>query len=354
MAKHKPDNLRIKRKYLVWLKDAKGFSEASIDKVAAAISTYERFLGGKDFRAFHPERARSFKQFMSRQRHPRTGAPLSASTIGATLRDLKSFFVWLADQSGYKSKITHADTDYFTPDRRSEQARRGALWKPHPSPEQVRHLVASMPDKTVIDRRNRALIAFLFLTASREGAAISLRLGHVDLNNRCVQFDGRSVNTKFGKVFTTAFFPMGGMLEDVLRDWIKELRQDHLFSNADPLFPKTRVGVGPSRRFEVQGIAREPWAAASGAAKIFKQAFENVGFPPYSPHRVRDTITQLANEHCRTPEDFKAWSQNMGHDDVLTTFRSYGTVAPGRQMDLMERFRRRGSLEDEDDIDLVE
>lgn len=354
MAKHKPDNLRIKRKYLVWLKDAKGFSEASIDKAAAAISTYERFLSGKDFRAFHPERARSFKHFLSKQRHPRTGAPLSASTIAATLRDLKSFFVWLADQSGYKSKITHAEADYFTPDRRSEQARRGTLWKPHPSPEQVRHLVASMPDTTVIDRRNRALIAFLFLTASREGAAISLRLGHVDLNNRCVQFDGRGVNTKFGKVFTTAFFPMGGMLEDVLREWIKELRQVHLFSDADPLFPKTRVGVGPSRRFEVQGIAREPWASASGAAKIFKQAFERVGFPPYSPHRVRDTITQLANEHCRSPEDFKAWSQNMGHDDVLTTFRSYGTVAPGRQMDLMERFRRRGSLEEEDDIDLIE
>lgn len=57
MSKRNPNNLRIKRKYLVWLKDAKGFSEASIDKAAAAISTYERFLEGKDFRAFHPERA---------------------------------------------------------------------------------------------------------------------------------------------------------------------------------------------------------------------------------------------------------------------------------------------------------
>jgi hypothetical protein len=25
---------------------------------------------------------------------------------------------------------------------------------------------------------------------------------------------------------------------------------------------------------------------------------------------------------CRTPEELKAWSQNLGHEDVMTTFRS--------------------------------
>ena len=37
MAKRSNENLRIKRKYLVWLKDARGLSEASIDKAAASI-----------------------------------------------------------------------------------------------------------------------------------------------------------------------------------------------------------------------------------------------------------------------------------------------------------------------------
>lgn len=73
--------------------------------------------------------------------------------------------------------------------------------------------------------------------------------------------------------------------------------------------------------------------------KIFKAAFEAAGLPPYSPHRVRDMIAELARDHCRTPEDYKAWSQNMGHEDVMTTFRSYGVVAPGRQVELMSRFR---------------
>lgn len=167
MPKRNPNNLRVKRKYLIWLKDAKGFSEASIDKAAAAISTYERFLDGKDFRAFHPERARAFKRCVASQKNERSGATLSAATIGGTLREVKAFFAWLADQPGYKSKIFHSEVAYLTPDRKSEATRRSSLWKPHPSLEQVRSLMCHMPTETVFQRRDRALVAFLFLSGSR-------------------------------------------------------------------------------------------------------------------------------------------------------------------------------------------
>ncbi len=354
MPRHNADNLRIKRKYLVWLKEAKGFSEASIDKAAAAISTYDRYLEGKDFRAFHPERARAYKRHLGRQKNERTGAPLSPTTIGSTLREVKSFFGWLADQPGYKSKITHADVAYLTPDRRAENARRSNLWKPHPSPEQARRVVRAMPSEKTVQRRDRAFIAFLFLTGSRVAAAISLRLGHIDLDHACVTFDGRVVDTKFAKSFTTAFFPIGDEVEQIVREWITELRQEYCWSHADPLFPKTRIGVGASRRFEALGIAREPWTNPSSVARIFKTAFEDTGLPPFSPHRVRDTLVELSNDHCRTPEDYKAWSQNLGHEDVLTTFRSYGSVAPGRQVELMARFRDRGTGSSEDDFSVLE
>lgn len=33
---------------------------------------------------------------------------------------------------------------------------------------------------------------------------------------------------------------------------------------------------------------------------------------------------KLNYEYCKTPEDFKAWSQNLGHNSPLTTFMSYG------------------------------
>jgi hypothetical protein len=40
-------------------------------------------------------------------------------------------------------------------------------------------------------------------------------------------------------------------------------------------------------------------------------------------------------EVCRTPEELKAWSQNPGHDEVLTTFNSYGEVPFHRQRELI-------------------
>ncbi|MEP4197264.1 MAG: site-specific integrase [Aliishimia sp.] len=355
MTKRNSDNLRIKRKYLVWRKDSKGLTDATVDKSAAAISLYETFLNGKDFRSFHSERARSFKRHLVSKQNQRDGSKLSATSINGMLREVSAFLFWLADQPGYKSRITRSDIAYLAPDRKSDAARRSSCWKPHPSPSQVTRMLTNMPHSKVLQRRDRALISFLFITGSREGAAITLCLGHIDLANSCAHFDGRTVNTKFGKSFTTAFFPMGKDCEQIVRDWIKELREDHHFSDSDPLFPKTLVGVGPDRRFAALGIDRAPWSSPSSAAKIFKQAFVDAGLPPFSPHRVRDTLAELSKDHCRTPEDYKAWSQNMGHEDVLTTFRSYGSVAPGRQVDLMTRFRKRGPLPDAgDDFDVLE
>ena len=40
-------------------------------------------------------------------------------------------------------------------------------------------------------------------------------------------------------------------------------------------------------------------------------------------------------------EEFKAWSQNLGHEQVLTTFASYGQVAADRQAELIRRLGQR-------------
>jgi hypothetical protein len=42
-------------------------------------------------------------------------------------------------------------------------------------------------------------------------------------------------------------------------------------------------------------------------------------------------LTALGEQRCRSPEEFKAWSQNLGHNQVLTTLTSYGVVAADRQ-----------------------
>ena len=42
-------------------------------------------------------------------------------------------------------------------------------------------------------------------------------------------------------------------------------------------------------------------------------------------------VARFGEKVCNSPEEFKGWSQNLGHEQVLTTFLSYGSVAADRQ-----------------------
>ena len=44
---------------------------------------------------------------------------------------------------------------------------------------------------------------------------------------------------------------------------------------------------------------------------------------------------RLAYELELGPADLKAWSQNLGHDGVLTTLKSYGELPSYRQKELI-------------------
>jgi len=80
--------------------------------------------------------------------------------------------------------------------------------------------------------------------------------------------------------------------------------------------------------------------------------------PYFNPHSLRDMLAQLGERICSTPEAFKAWSQNLGHSDVLTTLTSYGQVPPHRQAELMRGLSARPSgrsdaLDDADAAQLI-
>jgi site-specific recombinase XerD len=52
MSKLNPQNERIKRDYLRYLKQARGRSEATLDGVRKAFSRFEDYTSGRDFRTF--------------------------------------------------------------------------------------------------------------------------------------------------------------------------------------------------------------------------------------------------------------------------------------------------------------
>ena len=335
MTTHNAQNERIKRKYFTYLKEAMRYSEPSVDAVAKALSRFEVDAKYRDFKAFHFEQAVAFKRHLADQVNRKTGKKLSKSTLNTTLGHLKKFFHWLAGQPGYKSRLQYSDADYFNlseKDVRVATARRETVG---PTLDQVKHVISLMPTETVIQRRDRALIAFTLLTGARDSAIASMKLKHVNLEAGYVDQDAREVHTKFSKTFTTYFFPVGDGIREIVSDWVEFLRAEMLWGNDDPLFPATEVGLGESRQFQAIGLKRAHWSNASRIRTIFREAFADADLPYFNPHSLRNTLVRLGQSVCQTPEDFKAWSQNLGHDKVLTTFVSYGQVESSRQGEII-------------------
>lgn len=203
-----------------------------------------------------------------------------------------------------------------------------------PTLEQVRHVLATMPTTTVLERRNRALIACAMLTGARIGALASFRLGHVDMAGGFVEQDARTVRTKAAKTFRTYFMPVDDGALAILAAWVEELRAI-LWGPDDPLFPATKMGLGPDGAFAPAGLARHGWASSEPVREIFRQAFAAAGLPYFNPHSLRTMLVRHAMSLDLSTEAMKAWSQNLGHSDVLTTLTSYGEVPVHRQGELI-------------------
>jgi integrase len=341
LTKRHPENERIKRRYVLYLKDAKGRDEASIDAATAAIERFEDYNRRRDFRAFHIVQARAFKAHLAAARNAKTGKPLSASTICSTLGALKAFFVWLADQAGYASKIKYADADYFNPPDNLSRTATAQRYVDFPTLAQVRAMLEAMPAETEVDKRDRALVAFATLTGARDRAIVSFSLKHVDLERDVVTQDAREVRTKRAKTFTTWFFPVGADIRQILVDWINYLREVKGFGPDDPLFPKSKVEFDANDEYRAISIDRAPWANANRVRQIFRDACARAGLRYYNPHSIRKTLVQLAYDLGLDAEAFKAWSQNLGHESSLTTFSSYGTISPARQAEIIRNLGRR-------------
>ncbi len=338
MRKVVEENERMKRKYVFYLEQADGLDAKSTDKVLAAILKFEQSTGFKPFKRFHIEQAAKFKATLSQAKNQR-GQPLSHSTIDATLTLVRKFFHWLAGQTGYKKVLTYSDTRYFNNNRKSARIAHTANEKECPTPEAVFHAFQAMPSATEFDKRDKALFAFFMLTGARVGAVASLRIKHIDLFNGRVFQDPREVDTKAAKLIDTTFFPVDPAYLECFTAWMEFLRVEKFFGPTDAVFPKAEMGLAKDGGFERQGLSRDPFATTTPLNKIIRNAFAMVQLPQYTPHAFRTTLIQMANDKCNTVEEFKAWSMNIGHENMAVTIGSYLPIPKQRKEELIKNLK---------------
>ncbi len=334
-----PENERLKRRYLQHAKVAKGLSETSLDRIAASIDRFQGLTGIKPFPKFHIELAIAFRNKLDQETNSRTGRPLSASTQKSVLADCKGFFMWLADQPGYRSRIRYADCEYFNLDNKSKAIANASRSPKYPSVEQVEHVLRTMPFGTPIQFRDRSIIAFMLITGARIDATRTAIVGSVDLTEKVFHQDPRDMNTKFSKTFETWFFPVSNFATQIVIDYIDQLKADQLFGPSDPLFPRTEIAHVPGKGFQATGLLRQHWKSDQAIREVFRTAFETAGLTYYAPHSLRHTLGAIGKDRCHSLEEQQAWAQNLGHDNAMTMIQHYGNVHPERQRDLVRNLK---------------
>jgi integrase len=335
MSKYCPENEKLKRDYAFHLETAEGKQVATISAALKAIERFEISTGWKPFRKFHHEQARSFRARLAEEKGAR-GEPLSAATITSTLKHLRSFFIWLSREPGFRSAINANHAKFFSPseqDCRIAGARRD---RTPPTVADFHQVLAKMPATSVVEKRDQALIAFALVSGARIGAIITFRLKHIDVEARTVNHDAREVKTKNGKSWVSTFFPVGPEPERILANYIALLKELG-FGPDDPLFPCTAMAHDQERNFAAQGLSRIGWSTSEPARRIFKAAFQKAGLPAIHPHLTRKTLALHGDSLDLTREEEKAYSMNFGHESIWTTRESYGTLPQHRQAAIMHR-----------------
>ncbi len=332
------ENERVKNKYFKELKNAKGKADSTIQNIRYSINLFEIFTNHQNFKTYNKDKGINFKEFLS-EKTGKNYQKLSLPTKVNHLKNVKKFLIEISKYPGYKSKMSINDIDHLNPSDKELRSTQGIKYKDFPTSEQIKHVISNLPSNTETEKRNRALIAFTYLSGMRDGAIASLSLKHIDLQKELINQSAKEVKTKFGKNITTFFFPVCEEIIVIFVDWVNFLYNEKQFSDSDPVFPRNKVDLDKDNLFTSTELEPVHWQSSSSIRKIFKKSFEQFNFKYYNPHSFRNTLVNLGEKICKTPEEFKAWSQNLGHNQVLTTFTSYGYVNCHRQGEIIKGFK---------------
>lgn len=246
---------------------------------------------------------------------------------------LKSFLEWLIDRPGYQH-LDRSLPGYLALPRRFGARAFAESKRYAPSVSEAVRMIEKMPSGTLKQRRDRAMVAMAFLAALRADTITSLRIGHLLRHEKIVVQDSRSSRTKNGKSLRIRFFPLPEIFAAVVCSWKEELLSLG-FSANDALFPDEHFLV---RRRSADGAKTVPAMATTHAvSSAFEAASRSLG-EWVTPHAAKHCIGNLGMEICRTPEEMKAWSMNMGHEDLAVTLRYYQGLPEERVVEIFEDF----------------
>ena len=341
----------IKRRFYDYLKNSKRFSSKSVEKYEKAIWRWEDFSNHADFADFNPTAAIAFKEWLATKKKARSQDSLGLSYRYDVLRFLKLFFEWLSKQPGYK-RINQTAVDYLNSswaEARMATQPRGIVY---PSVEEIRTVIESIRGTSEVEMRDRALLSLVFLTGARISATMTLPLKSFDRDKLIIiQDPAFGIKTKFSKRIVSALLPLSYKEPlNYFLAWFDYLQNKRNFTPNDPIFPatKTKSELDNNISYHNTGLVQPTfWESSTTPRTIFKKRFADAGVKYYHPHTLRHLLVKEFTKMPLTEEQKKAFSQNLGHDNIGTTFGShgYGQLTEDRQIEVMKGIDLEGQKE---------
>ncbi len=331
-----------KRKFYDYLKGPKRFSKTSIECYENAIWLWEDFSNKADFGSFNQTTAISFREWLKTKKKSKSQEIVSLSYSYDMLRYLKVFFDWLSRQPGYKSKVSPVAVEYLQLTKEEANMATRPKHRNSPNLEDVRTVIDSIKGSSEIEKRDRALISLTLLIGARIKAMSTLSLRCFDKVRLIVNQDpALGVETKFRKPIATPLYSflhkeaVGYFLE-----WFNYLENNKKFKPEDPIFPRTKIENGKDNLSYYNTEEVEPyfWKSTASPRKIFEKRFSQSGVSCHQPHSLRHLLIKEISRRALTEEQKKAISQSLGHEDVGTTFGSYGygKIEENKQMEIIQ------------------
>ncbi|MFC3644594.1 tyrosine-type recombinase/integrase [Aquibium oceanicum] len=320
--------------------------EKTVDAHLASLRDFETFHTGRDFRSLKPADAARYRAHLIA-----SVGTLSRSTVQHRAAHLAQFTRWLVEQDGYR-KLNKTICDNFKLPKSAMAHAPRDIVRNWPTTDELRRMISCAPAAALIQRRDRAIVAASFLFGTRSNATASLRLGSVDMERRVVVQDATRMRIKNSKSQKTWWFPVDSEIGKMLTEWIEELLELGCTAE-DALFPSDHYLANTKSIKRSPRAAIEPWDTDAGVRRAFRRICEAADIAYHSPHSAKHYLGSIRNDFCKTSEQRRAWSQNLGHENEITTETRYQKVSDDRQGEIFNGFWQDSPMPVEDLVLLV-
>lgn len=306
-----------------------------------AVRSVDKFLETykKSLRKFKADDALSFHN--SILIFDKDGICISKGNIERICKNIKDFFYWLIDQPGMKTKINKSDIEYFTLSSKVLAEIKSSPKLEYPDFEYILELIRSISINNDVDLRDRAFIAFTFLTGSRISAARTTRLGLLNLEKNYVeQSPKKGTETKFSKQLILKIHEIHPELTEALKSWVLRLYELG-FSDDDPLFPILKMNKGKYLTFQKSTeFEKKFYRSKTTIGVILKSRCGNAGLTYRTSNDLRHCLWKLIQESSKgNVDELIALSLLFGHDFLKTSVQSYGRMSYDEALDKVNNFK---------------